>query len=43
MTTKTIYNCNGCGKEKRGQPTAEQEHDFRDGEETIPEDWSRLN
>jgi hypothetical protein len=38
MTTQTTYTCNGCGKQKRGVP----HHDFQDGYDGIPEDWSEL-
>jgi hypothetical protein len=42
MTTQTIYRCDGCGKEKRGVPKADQKHGFQDGEDEIPEGWSDL-
>jgi hypothetical protein len=41
MKTST-YKCDGCGKEKRGIPQAEQKYTFNDGEDGIPEDWSQL-
>ena len=42
MTTQTTYTCDGCGKEKRGVPHADQKHDFQDGTDGIPQDWSDL-
>ena len=42
MTSQTVFTCDGCGEQKRGQPTAEVEHDLRDGCDAIPEKWSSL-
>ena len=42
MTTQTSYTAMAAASEKRGVPQAEQQYTFNDGEDGIPEDWSKL-
>ena len=42
ITSQTGFTCDGCGKQKRGVPTAGQQHELRDGTDALPKDWSDL-